>query len=165
MPQAHGDVIDIDTTLKALPPTDPLVQKYGTKPAAVVAFMRSALEADPRAQFLVFSEWDAALELVARTLSLNGLGNAICGGSPQNRSSYTMPLRFGVWGVHVPPLRAPFNNSAPLGGGGGCPHPNPLDPPPLSDGGKFFSGPLANQKFSLEPSAPVGFGEKKFRRL
>ena len=39
------------------------------------------------------------------------------------------------------PARAPFNNSAPLGGGGGH------QPLPFSDWAKFFSGPSANQHF------------------
>ena len=49
--------------------------------------------------------------------------------------------------------RALFNNSGPLAGS----PPPPLDSPPpsSSDWAKSFSGPLANQQFSLEPSAPI----------
>ena len=39
-------------------------------------------------------------------------------------------------------------------------HPPPPGPPPPSDWAKFFSGPLANLKFSLAPLAPVNFGHK-----
>ena len=62
---------------------------------------------------------------------------------------------------------APINNSAPLGGGGGeVPHhhtlPPPLDapvPPPKKVWATFFSGPLANQKFSLAPSVSIGLDQ------
>ena len=37
-----------------------------------------------------------------------------------------------------------------------CHPPPPLDaPPPLEDWAQFSSGPLANHKFSLLPSAPI----------
>ena len=66
--------------------------------------------------------------------------------------------------------RAPCNNSAPLGGwgGGGPPSPpptpgtpNPRTPPnpPLSDWAKLWSGPSANQNFSL---AQISFAQKNF---
>ena len=55
--------------------------------------------------------------------------------------------------------RAPFNNWAPLGGGGTS-HPSPLDPPPpphptLRVWATIFSRPWANEKISLAPLAPV----------
>ena len=40
------------------------------------------------------------------------------------------------------------------------PPPPPQDPPLLKDWTKFSSGPLANQTFSLSPSAPVGLDQK-----
>ena len=51
-----------------------------------------------------------------------------------------------------PATRALFNNSAPLGSGGGGGAP---PPPSAKDLAKFFSRPLANQNFSLVPSAPI----------
>ena len=69
--------------------------------------------------------------------------------------------------LHTRPPTVPFNNSAPLEvGGGGVPHHPPTHPPtpgplaPLKDKAKFSSGPLANQKFSLVPLAPIGSDQK-----
>ena len=60
--------------------------------------------------------------------------------------------------------RAPFNNSAPLGVGGG-PTP-PIHPPcwiptpPLKDWANFSFRPSADRKFSLACSAPISFDQK-----
>ena len=71
-------------------------------------------------------------------------------------------LRYPFVRLVCPRPRAPFNNSAPQGLGGGWgwrgvpPHPpHPLGPPPLQDWAKFSSRPSADQKFSLAPSAPI----------
>ena len=63
-----------------------------------------------------------------------------------------------VAGAVVP--RAPFDNSAPLGGGGGCPTP---PPPPLVIGPIFLWA--FGQSFSLAPLAPVRLGRKLIQRL
>ena len=72
--------------------------------------------------------------------------------------------RAGVHGAQGPACRAPFKNSALLGdwvglGWGGC-HPPAPATSFLSDGAKFFFGPLANQKLSLAPSVQVSLGQK-----
>ena len=54
---------------------------------------------------------------------------------------------------------APLNRHR-CGGAGGCP-----PPPPPKGAAEFPSGPSANQRFPLAPSAPVGLGQKFLQRL
>ena len=58
-------------------------------------------------------------------------------------------------------LRAPLNNSVPLGGGVPT---LPPPPHPLLHLAKFSSGPSADQKFSLAASAPIGLAQVRFLR-
>ena len=70
----------------------------------------------------------------------------------------------------VPPAQGSIQQlattAAAAGGGGELPH-HPPSPPPLTypppllkDWSKFSSGPLANQKFSLAPLAPISLNQQ-----
>ena len=63
------------------------------------------------------------------------------------------------WGLWTHPRALLKKNAAPLGGAvWGFPH--PLDPScPFKDGAKFSSGPLANHKLFLGPSAPISLDQ------
>ena len=64
-------------------------------------------------------------------------------------------------GSSRPQRRALFDNSEPLGVWGGGDPPPPWRPPPfLKYWAKFSFGPLANQKFSPAPLAPIGLDQK-----
>ena len=60
-PMAKNDVIWINLELKndasdATPGASTMTTKYGTKPAALVRFIRGALEDDADSRFIVFSQ-------------------------------------------------------------------------------------------------------------
>jgi superfamily II DNA or RNA helicase len=55
-----------------------LTQKYGTKPAALVSFIRAELSADGDNRFIVFSQWHDMLLLVKKTLVACGVPCAMC---------------------------------------------------------------------------------------
>jgi len=50
---------------------DPLVQLYGTKPAAVTKFLQKTLAADGENKIIVFSQWHQMLKLMGTTLKKN----------------------------------------------------------------------------------------------
>jgi len=51
---------------------DPLADRYGTKPAAVLAYLREAL-ANGEDRVLVFSQWASCLALLDKTLRQAGV--------------------------------------------------------------------------------------------
>ena len=87
---------------------------------------------------------------------------------PTERSDPTQHAK-GRTGDRPGPRKETTRRSVTRGGAGGrvllnnSASPAP-PPPPLSNWANFFSGPSANQKFSLPPSAQVSFGRKLFFR-
>ena len=54
--------------------------RYGSKPAALITWLRGILQNDSDAKVIVFSMWDDVLHIVSQTLSGAGINNRFCEG-------------------------------------------------------------------------------------
>ena len=77
-PVEREGVLWINLELQASSAGSLLTRRFGTKPAALVQFIKAELEADPSSRFIVFSQWHSMLKLTANTLELNGLSSVLC---------------------------------------------------------------------------------------
>ena len=48
-----------------------MVQQYGTKPAAIIKFLKETLARDPTNRIILFSQWHQMLGLLGATLRKN----------------------------------------------------------------------------------------------
>ncbi|KAK3277257.1 hypothetical protein CYMTET_14724 [Cymbomonas tetramitiformis] len=69
-------------------PVDDLALRYGSKPAALVRFLRETLsQASPAPKVIVFSMWDDALHIFSATLGECGIPNVFCEGTAAVRQA------------------------------------------------------------------------------
>lgn len=73
-------IVDISKVEGASAPVvPPGVQKYGTKPWAVLNYCRDALLQDESARILVFSSHDESLKILVDSLKMEGISSILCG--------------------------------------------------------------------------------------
>jgi hypothetical protein len=105
--------------LQGFDPGSGLVQRFGTKPAALCEFIKGVMEKEKGdfgskepSRFIVFSQWHSMLQLVARTLVDNGIKVRKCDWYPLSFaygcrafSSATLVLK-GSWNLILLSYRA-----------------------------------------------------------
>ena len=67
-----------------------LTKRFGTKPAALVSFIKAELRAEKESRFIVFSQWHDMLKLIRSTLLANGISCVVCDSdAAENQKSIT----------------------------------------------------------------------------
>jgi SNF2 family DNA or RNA helicase len=73
---------------------NPLIQKYGSKLGKLISIIRH-LVAQDQTRIIIFSQWDDMLNLIGKTLALNGIDNCFVKGNVWARNSAIKKFKMG----------------------------------------------------------------------
>ena len=73
---------------------NPLIQKYGSKLGKLISIIRHLVTQD-ETRIIIFSQWDDMLNLIGKTLALNGIDNCFVKGNVWARNSAIRKFKMG----------------------------------------------------------------------
>lgn len=78
---SEAELTKVDTSklapLNEVHSLDPMVDRFGTKPAALIRFIQATIAQDRTAKFIVFSQWHSALHLLSQSLLAASISNIV----------------------------------------------------------------------------------------